>query len=192
MPKKSISTVYQRCQIIIHSVTEGRKRLETIASDGHLVLIIEDDDMVRRCLARLIQTRGYMVEAYSSAEEFLLAKHLLAEQVNEPVCLLLDATLPGMSGLELQHRLTDENCRLPIIFMSAHDEPSVREQALHHGAITFLCKPFNADALWGALESVSKVLNELTNDDDARSLAKHLELGDGGHHASQQVEHAKK
>jgi FixJ family two-component response regulator len=187
MPKKSRSTVYKRCQIIIHSATEGRKCLETTALDGHLVLIIEDDDMVRRCLARLIQARGYIVEAYSSAEEFLLAK-----QVNESVCLLLDATLPGMSGLELQHRLADENCRLPIIFMTAHDESNVREQALHYGAIAFLCKPFNADALWGALESVSKVSNKLTNDDDARSLAEHLELGEGGHHASRQVEHAKK
>jgi FixJ family two-component response regulator len=149
--------------MIVHNVSRSSKRAETSLTGGDLVLIVDDDDMVRRCLVRLIRARGYMVEAYSSAEEFLFSK-----QLGNPVCLVLDATLPGMSGVELQRRLADESRRLPIIFMSAHDEPSIRAQALRGGAIVFLLKPFNEEALWSAVESLSSAqANERTREDEA-------------------------
>jgi FixJ family two-component response regulator len=158
MPKKSASAGYKRCQMIGHNFFRSSKRAETGVAGGNLVLVLDDNEMVRRCLVRLIRGRGYMVKAYSSAEEFLLAK-----QLDHPLCLLLDATLPGMSGLELQRRLVDESRHLPIIFMSANDEPSVRARALRGGAIAFLLKPFDEEALWSAVESLSNAPGERTN-----------------------------
>src|ERR1700733_4941109 len=148
MAKKSASAGYKRCQMIGHNFLRSSKRAETDVAGGNLVLVLDDAERVRRCLVRLIRSRGYMVKAYSSAEEFLSAK-----QLDYPLCLLLDATLTGMSGLELQRRLVDESRHLPIIFMSANDEPSVRARALRDGAIAFLLKPFDEEALWSAVES---------------------------------------
>jgi FixJ family two-component response regulator len=104
----------KRFQTIARSFSRSNKRAETRVTRGDLILIVEDDDMVRRCLARLIRTRGYRVETYSSAETFIIAK-----EKDEAVCLLLDATLTGMSGLELQRWLGDRSRRMPIVFMSA-------------------------------------------------------------------------
>jgi len=73
--------------MIVHNVLRSSERAETSLAGGDLVLILDDDDMVRRCLVRLIRGRGYMVKVYSSAEEFLLAK-----QLDHPLCFLLDAT----------------------------------------------------------------------------------------------------
>jgi FixJ family two-component response regulator len=171
----------KRFQTIAHSFSRSSKRAETRVTRGDLVLIVEDDDMVRRCLARLIRTRGFRVEAYSSAETFLIAK-----EKDEAVCLLLDATLTGMSGLELQRQLGDESRCIPIVFMSANDEPSVRAQALRGGAIAFLLKPFKDEALWSALEAVASQSGERTSRDG------HVEVtSQGEHHASRKVERSK-
>jgi len=182
MPKiRGSAGAKKRFQTIARSFSRGHQRAETRATRGDLILIVEDDDMVRHCLARLIRTRGYRVEAYSSAETFLIAK-----EKDEAVCLLLDVTLTGMSGLELQRRLMDEGRNLPIIFMSANDEPSIRTQALRSGAIAFLLKPFEAEALWSALEVVASPLG------DRRSRDGHVEVTtQGEHHASRKVEWSK-
>ena len=174
MPWKSGPAVYTRCQMIVHNFFRGSKRAETGVAGGNLVLVLDDNEMVRHCLVRLIRGRGYMVKAYSSAEEFLSAK-----QQEHPLCLLLDATLPGISGLELQRRLVDESRHLPIIFMSAHDEPNVRARALRDGAIAFLSKPFNEEALWSAVESLLIAPGERT------SIEGYVEVTtQGAHHAS--------
>jgi FixJ family two-component response regulator len=181
MPKKSASAGYKRCQMIVHNFFHSSKQAETSVAGGNLVLVLDDNEMVRRCLVRLIRGRGYMVKAYSSAEEFLFAK-----QGEHPLCLLLDATLPGMSGLELQRRLVDESRHLPIIFMSANDEPSVRVRALRGGAIAFLLKPFDEEALWSAVESLSIAPGERISRDG------HVEVTtQGEHHASRKVEWSK-
>lgn len=181
MPKKSASAGYKRCQMIGHYFFRSSKQAETSVAGGNLVLILDDNEMVRRCLVRLIRGRGYMVKAYSSAEEFLVAK-----QREHPLCLLLDATLPGMSGLELQRRLVDESRHLPIIFMSANNEPSVRARALRGGAIAFLLKPFDEEALWSAVESLSIAPGERISRDG------HVEVTtQGEHHASRKVEWSK-
>ena len=181
MSKKSGSAVYKRCQMIVHNVFRSSKRAETGVAGGNLVLVLDDNEMVRRCLVRLIRGRGYMVKAYSSAEEFLSAKHS-----DHPLCLLLDATLTGMSGLELQRRLVDESRHLPIIFMSANDEPGVRAQALRGGAIAFLLKPFDEEALWSAVESLSIAPGERISRDG------HVEVTtQGEHHGSRKVEWSK-
>ncbi|MCU1221809.1 MAG: Transcriptional regulatory protein zraR [Candidatus Angelobacter sp.] len=180
MPKNSGSAAYKRCQVIVRNVSGQSRGAETSVAQGAVVLIVDDDEMVRRCLVRLIRAKGYMAQAYSSAEEFLFAK-----PIDDSVCLLLDATLPGMSGLELQRRLANGSRRLPIIFMSAHDEPCVCEQALRDGAIAFLFKPFNDDALWRAMESVAQAPGErMRPDHEELSVAEHVEINiQGGHHA---------
>jgi FixJ family two-component response regulator len=181
MPGKSGSAGSKRCQMIGQNFFRSSKRAETGVAGRNLILVLNDTGMVRRCLVRLIRGRGYMVKAYSSAEEFLSAKHL-----DHPLCLLLDATLTGMSGLELQRRLVDESRHLPIIFMSAYDEPSVRARALRDGAIAFLFKPFDEEALWSAVESLSIAPGERT------SRGGHVEVTTRGeHHASRKVEWSK-
>jgi CheY-like chemotaxis protein len=144
-----------------------RQAEETSVPDNDLVLIVDDDDMARHCLVRLIEAKGYRVEAYSSAEEFLVAESRV-----HPICLLLDATLPGMSGLDLQRRLGDKDLCPPIIFMSAQDEPSIREKALRGGAIAFLLKPFNDVVLLNAVRSVARSPGDgMSSNDQARPFA---------------------
>jgi FixJ family two-component response regulator len=92
---------------------------------------------------------GFRVEAFASAEDFLQDGNL-----HDTACLILDVRLPGMSGLDLQHRLAAHH--LPIIFVSAHDEQKTREQALQAGAVTFLNKPFSEEALLSGVHSALK------------------------------------
>ncbi|HKD81087.1 MAG TPA: response regulator [Candidatus Angelobacter sp.] len=114
-----------------------------------LILIVDDDPAVRTSLERLMKSAGFRVASFASTEEFL----------NEPqddvvACLVLDMKLPGANGQELQQRLAAEKRAIPIIFISADDEPHVRAQALRAGAIAFLSKPFDEDALLKAIHSV--------------------------------------
>jgi FixJ family two-component response regulator len=173
MPKESGLAGYKPCQVIVHNFFRGSTRAETRVAGGKLVLVLGDNDMVRRCLVRLIRGRGYMVKAYPSGEAYLFAKPL-----DHPLCLLLDATLTGISGLELQRRPVDESRHLPIIFMSANDEPGIRVQALRGGAIAFLLKPFNEETLRSAVEPLSSAPGERPSRD------RHVEVtSQGEHHA---------
>ena len=115
-----------------------------------LVSIVDDDDSVRKSLRRLLKSAGLRVEAFTSAEDFLnFGSH-------ETACLILDLRLTGMSGLDLQRQLAAENSRVPIIFVSAHDEQEARAQAMQAGAIAFLGKPFNDKTLLDVVHSALK------------------------------------
>lgn len=114
-----------------------------------LIAIVDDENSVVRAVGRLVKSAGLDVEGFSSAEEFLEA-HL----DRSPNCLILDMRLPGMSGLELQNRLATSDHRLPIIFVSAHDDAESRARALEGGALAFLGKPFNDEALLQTIQSV--------------------------------------
>jgi FixJ family two-component response regulator len=116
-----------------------------------LIAIVDDDPWVRKSLERLIKSEGFRTETFASAEDFIRAG-----DHRETACLILDLRLPGMSGLELQHRLVIDNDHLPIVFVSAHDEPETRYEAMKAGAIAFLSKPFNDEALVDAVRSVVK------------------------------------
>jgi FixJ family two-component response regulator len=98
-----------------------------------------------------------------------------------------------MTGLELQRRLRNEHRCLPIIFMSAYDEPSVREQALQGGAISFLLKPFMGEALFNALKSVSETSGDgMNSQGDEEPFAEQVGMtAQGGHHASRKGERSK-
>src|SRR5258708_3300438 len=107
-----------------------------------LVAIVDDDDSMRSALQGLLKAIGLPAQAFASAEEFLNSG-----QQHQTACLIADIRMPGMSGLELQARLNAEHCRIPTIFITAHGDTKMRMQALRAGAVEFLAKPFEDEAL---------------------------------------------
>ena len=116
----------------------------------NIVAIVDDDDLMRNALQGLLKAVGLPARAFASAEEFLDS----GEQ-HQTACLIADIRMPGMSGLELQAKLNAEHCRIPTIFITAHGDARMRMQALRAGAVEFLAKPFDDEAL---LESVRAAL----------------------------------
>jgi len=114
------------------------------------VAIVDDDDLMRGALRGLLKEAGFTARTFTSAEEFLNA----ADRA-QTACLIADVRMPGMSGLDLQARLTGERIRIPIIFITAHGDVGMRMQALRAGAVEFLAKPFDDEIL---LESVRAAL----------------------------------
>lgn len=115
-----------------------------------LVAIVDDDDSMRSALLGMLKVVGLPARAFSSAEEFLESG-----QQQDVACLIADIRMPGMSGLELQAKLNADRCRVPIIFLTAHGDEKMRMQALRAGAVEFMAKPFDDEAL---LESVRAAL----------------------------------
>jgi FixJ family two-component response regulator len=115
-----------------------------------LVAIVDDDDSMRGALHGLLKAVGLPSITFASAEEFLKSG-----QQHETACLIADIRMPGMSGLELQAQLNADRCRIPTIFITAHGDSKMRLQALREGAVEFLSKPFDDEAL---LESVRAAL----------------------------------
>ena len=112
-----------------------------------LVCIVDDDHSVRRALRRLIQFAGFTAETFASAEDFLSSAFLV-----RTACLVLDIHLNGgMSGFELQARLTADRVVIPIIFITAHADGPTRERAEKSGAAAYLRKPFNDELLLDAI-----------------------------------------
>ena len=116
-----------------------------------LISIVDDDEAIRRSLDDLIRSAGLRALGFSSAEAFLQSN-----QLSEIDCLILDLCLPGMSGLELQRQLAEDNFDLPIIFMTAHESGDRRRQAIEAGAVTFLNKPFDEADLLNAIDIALK------------------------------------
>ena len=113
-----------------------------------LIAIVDDDRWIRRSLERLLKSAGFRSEVFASAEDYLVAGNH-----QETGCIILDIGLPGMSGFELERRLTADRNRRPIVFVSARDEPEVRDEATHAGAVAFLRKPFDDNTLLNAISS---------------------------------------
>ena len=118
--------------------------------NNKVVAIVDDDAAVRVALEGLLRSAGLSARAFDSAETFIESG-----QQFQTGCLIADIRMPGMSGLELQAKLNSENCRIPIVFITAHGDAKMRIQALRAGAVEFLAKPFNDEAL---LESVRAAL----------------------------------
>jgi FixJ family two-component response regulator len=113
-----------------------------------LVAIVDDDDSVRSALHGMLKAVGLPALAFGSAEEFLKSG-----QQQHTACLITDMRMPGISGLELQAKLNADDCRIPTIFITAHGDSQMRMQALRAGAVEFLAKPFNDDALLDAVRA---------------------------------------
>ena len=107
-----------------------------------MVFIVDDDGSVRKALKRLINSVGMKVETFASAQEFLSR-----ERYDGPCCLVLDVRMPGLSGLDLQQELTETDRILPIIFISGHGSIPMTVRAMKAGAVDFLEKPFDDQAL---------------------------------------------
>jgi len=124
------------------------------AAKKRLIAVVDDDELVRTALQRLLKSSGFAVSSFGSAEDLLKSGELL-----EIDCLIADIRMPGMSGLDLQAKLKAENSAIPIVFITAHGDEKMRLQAMRGGAVGFLAKPFDSgillDRVRAALEAVS-------------------------------------
>jgi FixJ family two-component response regulator len=108
------------------------------ARGANVVAVVDDDDLLRDALRRLLKASGLRAVTFESAEDLLSSGRL-----REIACLIADVRMPGMSGLELQARLKAERYPIPIIFITAHGDAKMRIQAMRDGAVEFLTKPFD-------------------------------------------------
>ena len=114
-----------------------------------LVSVVDDDESLRESLPDLVREFGYSAQAFSSAEAFLASDY-----VDQTGCLVLDVSMPpGMSGPDLQRELSRRRQEIPIIFITASTDKTVRTLLLEQGAVECLCKPFSDTALLEAVKS---------------------------------------
>jgi FixJ family two-component response regulator len=118
---------------------------------GHLISVVDDDESVREALEDLLHSAGLEVATFASAEEFLGSGRL-----RTAACLILDLHMPGMGGLELQERLARDGHRIPTVILTAHGDDDTRTRALGAGAVAFMPKPFDGEALLRAVEAALK------------------------------------
>jgi len=117
-----------------------------------LVSVVDDDESVRESLPDLLKEFGYQARVFSSAEEFLGS-----DCVDQTKCLILDVAMPGMTGPELQQELKLRRKEIPVVFITASRDETVRAQLLEQGAVECLFKPFGDTAMFEALQAALKV-----------------------------------
>jgi FixJ family two-component response regulator len=131
-----------------------------------IVFVVDDDISVRESLELLIRNEGWQVETFGSAREFLDRPRALV-----PSCLILDVSLPGLNGLELQERIAGDRSDMPIIFITGHGDVPMTVQAMKAGAVEFLTKPFRDDALLSAIrQALERSRLALGNEIEIRML----------------------
>jgi FixJ family two-component response regulator len=113
-----------------------------------IVFVVDDDVSVRESLELLIRCEGWQPEIFASAQEFLSRARVLV-----PSCLILDVSLPGLNGLDLQKRIASDRIDMPIIFITGHGDIPMSVQAMKAGAVEFLTKPFGDDVLVSAIRN---------------------------------------
>jgi len=113
-----------------------------------LISVVDDDESMRDSLRSLLRSVGLDVRAFASAEEFLSSDHL-----RHTDCLVVDVRMPGMDGLQLQQQLLATGFEIPVIFITAHGDEPLRARALRAGAVAYLPKPFDEDALMHAIRA---------------------------------------
>lgn len=113
-----------------------------------LISVVDDDGSIRESLQGLLQSIGFAVETFPSAQAFLDSEcHTRSD------CLILDVRMPGMRGPDLQRELARRNCAIPIVFITAHGDEDVRPRVLCDGAVECLLKPFTEEALLKAIRT---------------------------------------
>src|SRR5579859_7741200 len=117
----------------------------------HMISVVDDDAFVRQATANLLNSYGFEVAAFSSAEDFLTSK-----SVDNTQCLITDVQMPGLSGLDLQQHLVGRGKAMPIIFITAFPSETLRAKAIETGAAGFFAKPFAERSL---VECVKRALN---------------------------------
>lgn len=111
-----------------------------------LLAVVDDDESIRESLPPLLQSYGFEVRSFASAEEFLAANGLRHIQ-----CVILDVAMPGMSGPQMQQEIIRRGLNLPVVFITAHSFSEISPEAMRRGAIAVLAKPFSEDAILGAV-----------------------------------------
>lgn len=112
------------------------------------IAIVDDEQAVRRALVRLLRASRLDAEAFPTGEAFLDSL-----RVRRPDCVILDLHMPGLTGGDLQRLLLDARSRLPVIILTANDEPATRERCLADGAMAYLRKPLRSDVLLASIEA---------------------------------------
>jgi FixJ family two-component response regulator len=112
-----------------------------------MIAIVDDDQVVRDALDRLLRSLSLNASTFGSAEEFLKS-----EKLHETSCLITDLQMPGLTGIDLQDRLIAEGHRIPVIIMTGHPDDNVRARAMNAGAVGFLNKPLDIKRLIGCIE----------------------------------------
>ena len=121
-----------------------------MSKDRNLVLVVDDDPGMLKCVQRLLRLHGYEPILFSSAEAF---KNYT--DVDKADCVILDINLKDGSGIELRHGLNDAGISVPVIYMTGNDDPAVRRAAVASGCIAFLTKPFSMQSLIEPLKKAS-------------------------------------
>ena len=116
--------------------------------DRSAVSVVDDDESLRRSLGNLLRSVGFGVQTFASAEEFLRS----AQRENTR-CLVLDLRLTGMSGLDLLRHLAIADSHIPVVILTAHGDDEARQRSLQAGAVAFLSKPFDGNALLDAVRT---------------------------------------
>jgi FixJ family two-component response regulator len=130
------------------SARGGESRRAPNSKGTPVVFVVDDDISVRESLELLIRTAGWQPETFASAQEFLARPRVLA-----PSCLVLDVSLPGLNGLELQKRVAADRNDVPIIFITGYGDVPMTVRAMKAGAVEFLTKPFDDDVLLSAIQN---------------------------------------
>ena len=125
---------------------EGSTGVYPMSHATPIVFVVDDDISVRESLELLISNAGWLPETFESAQDFLARERTLV-----PSCLVLDVTLPGLNGLDLQKRIAADRSDMPIIFITGHGDVPITVQAMKAGAVEFLTKPFSDDVLLSAI-----------------------------------------
>lgn len=129
------------------TIPHPRPQPSPAAQDAPVVFIVDDDTSMRESMKGLIRSSGWQPEAFPSASEFLSRPRAMV-----PSCLVLDINLPDLDGLELQKRVSLERSDMPVIFVTGHGDVPTTVRAMKAGALEFLTKPYNDDALLAAIE----------------------------------------
>jgi FixJ family two-component response regulator len=137
-------------------------------SASSVVFIVDDDVSVRESLESMVRQAGWNPKTYSTAQEFLDR-----QKESVPSCLVLDVSLPGLSGLELQRQIVDERSAMPIIFITGYGDVPMTVRAMKAGAMEFLTKPFSDEVLLSAIEqALERSRVALNRDVEIRALQK--------------------
>lgn len=129
-----------------------------------VVFVVDDDESVRKALKRLIKSVGMNVETFATAQDFLSRQHY-----EGPSCLVLDVRMPGVSGLDLQQELMKANLSVPIIFITGHGNIPMSVQAMKAGAVDFLEKPFEDQALLDLIQNAIEQDKQTLQEDAAKN-----------------------
>ena len=148
------------------SALDHESRSSPMSHATPIVFVVDDDVSVRESLEALIRCAGWEPETFASAQEFLARPRVLA-----PSCLVLDVTLPGLNGLDLQKRVAADRTDMPIIFITGYGDVPMTVQAMKAGAVEFLTKPFSDDVLLGAIRNaIERSQTALDHEAEMRGL----------------------